>query len=58
MVDTGFSGKHGKEAEAVFNHIDTNSDGRLDARELQCRLSDFGVEVCTIIELLHAAHIF
>ena len=34
-----------REAEAVFKHIDTNGDGELDPRELQCRLSDFGVEV-------------
>ena len=38
-----------REAEAVFKHIDTNGDGELDPRELQCRLSDFGVEVCLAV---------
>ena len=33
------------EAKAVFESMDTNGDGELDAQELQCRLSDFGVEV-------------
>ena len=33
------------EAKSVFQALDTNGDGELDAQELQCRLSDFGVEV-------------
>ena len=32
------------EAKAVFESMDANGDGELDAQELQCRLSDFGVE--------------
>jgi hypothetical protein len=34
-----------REAEAVFKHIDTDGNGLLDPCEMQCRLSDFGVEV-------------
>jgi hypothetical protein len=33
------------EAKSVFMALDTNGDGELDPQELQCRLSDFGVEV-------------
>jgi len=33
-----------REAEAVFKHIDTDGNGLLDPCEMQCRLSDFGVE--------------
>lgn len=33
------------EAKSVFQALDTNGDGELDPQELQCRLSDFGVEV-------------
>lgn len=37
------------EAKSVFQALDTNGDGELDPQELQCRLSDFGVEVGTLL---------
>lgn len=37
------------EAKSVFQALDTNGDGELDPKELQCRLSDFGVEVRVLL---------
>ena len=44
-ADANVPSVQSREAEAVFKHIDTNGDRELDPRELQCRLSDFGVQV-------------
>jgi len=43
-ADANVPSVQSREAEAVFKHIDTNGDRELDPRELQCRLSDFGVQ--------------
>lgn len=49
MRDTTSIMSKASEAKSVFMALDTNGDGELDPQELQCRLSDFGVEVGALL---------